>query len=287
MEKTVIDLNKLIDESIYIIREAKSRFKNPAVMWSTGKDSTAMLALIRKAFYGKVPFPVIHLDTERKFPEMYKFRDKLAKEWNLNLIIGKNEEALKKGISPKNTPKFDCCTALKTQALRKLLKKHKFDALIMSIRRDEHEIRNLERFFSPRDKDFKWHFVRRKTKEEMKEGDAPFVSQQRVELFNLFQTDFGPDCLHVRVHPLLSWIELDIWRFIKKENIPVNPLYFAKKGKRFRSLGCLPCTSSIKSNAKTIDDIIEEIKTTNIEERAGRSQDKEQIMRRLRTLGYM
>ncbi len=165
----------------------------------------------------------------------------------------------------------------------------------MSIRRDEHEMRNIERYFSPRDKEFKWHFVRPKTKEELKEGDAPFVSEQPIELFGLFQSDFGSNCSHVRVHPILHWTELDVWRFIKRENIPVNPLYFADyvekaygwKNKRFRSLGCQPCTSPIDSKASTIDEIIEELKTTDIEERSGRSQDKEQIMRRLRSLGYM
>ncbi len=287
MKKTEVDLKELEKKSIFIIREAKAQFKNPAVMWSTGKDSTAMLTLIRKTFYGEIPFPVIHLDTNFKFPEIYKFRDKIAKEWNLNLIVGKNEEALKVGTSPKTTSKFDCCTALKTEALRLVLKKYKFDALIMSIRRDEHEMRNIERYFSPRDKELKWHFVRPKTKEELKGGDAPFVSEQQVELWNLYQSDFGPNCSHVRVHPILHWTELDIWRFIKRENIPLNPLYFSVNGKRFRSLGCMTCTSPIKSNAKNIDEIIEELKTTDIEERAGRSQDKEQIMRRLRSLGYM
>jgi len=274
MRTTIVDLKKLIDDSIYIIRWAKSNYKNPAVMWSTGKDSTTMLHLIKTAFLGKVPFPVIHLDTGCKFPEIYEFRDMIAKEWNLNLIVGTNEEALKN-----------------------LLKKHKFDALIMSIRRDEHYIRNMERYFSPRDKDGIWRFVRTKSEEEMKEGDAPFVSEQPLELFNLFQTDFGPNCSHVRVHPILHWTELDVWRYIKKNNIPFNPLYrsdyvkkkFGWKNKRFRSLGCQPCTVPVDSSAKIIDDIIEELKTTEVEERSGRSQDKEkeQVMRRLRTLGYM
>jgi len=297
MRTTIVDLKKLIDDSIYIIRWAKSNYKNPAVMWSTGKDSTTMLHLIKTAFLGKVPFPVIHLDTGCKFPEIYEFRDMIAKEWNLNLIVGTNEEALKKRMSPDKNGHFNCCTALKTEALKNLLKKHKFDALIMSIRRDEHYIRNMERYFSPRDKDGIWRFVRTKSEEEMKEGDAPFVSEQPLELFNLFQTDFGPNCSHVRVHPILHWTELDVWRYIKKNNIPFNPLYrsdyvkkkFGWKNKRFRSLGCQPCTVPVDSSAKIIDDIIEELKTTEVEERSGRSQDKEkeQVMRRLRTLGYM
>lgn len=297
MQKTEVDLKELEEKSIFIIREVKARFKNPAVMWSTGKDSTCMLALIRKAFYGEIPFPVVHLDTSYKFPEIYEFRDRIAKDWNLNLIIGRNEKALKKGTSPEKKSRFNCCTKLKTEALKMVLKKYKFDALIMSIRHDEHFIRNMERYFSPRDKEFKWRFFRPKTETEIKEGDAPFVSEQLVELYNLFQTDFGPGCSHVRVHPILQWTELDVWRFIKKENIPINSLYLADyvekkyglKNKRYRSLGCMKCTEPMISKAKTIDEIIEELRETDVEERSGRSQDKEseEIMRKLRVLGYM
>jgi len=281
-------MKQLIEKSVFIIREAKSQFKNPAVLWSTGKDSTTMLALIKEAFFGKVPFPVVHLDTGYKFPEIYEFRDRIAKEWDLNLIIGKRDNT---DFHPEKTGHFECCTELKTNALKDVLKKHKFDALIMSIRRDEHYIRNLERYYSPRDKQLKWHLVRPKTQEEMKEGDAPFVAEQRVEFagWNLFQSDFGSNCNHVRVHPILHWSELDVWKFIGEKNLPINPLYISKNGYRYRSLGCMPCTVPIKSVAKTIDEIIEELKTTTIEERSGRSQDKEkeQVMRRLRAMGYM
>lgn len=289
MRKPEVDLKELEEKSIFIIREAKARFKNPAVMWSTGKDSTCMLALIRRAFYEGVPFPVVHLDTSFKFEEIYEFRNRLAKEWNLDLIVGKNEEVLKRGMSPRTASKFDCCMALKTEALKQVLREHEFDALIMSIRRDEHAMRNIERYFSPRDKEFKWHIVRPKTKEEMKTGDAPFISEQEVELWDLYQTDFGSDCSHVRVHPILHWTELDVWRFLKQEGIPVNPLYFSVGGERYRSLGCMPCTNSTKSDAMTIDEIIDELKTTDTEERAGRAQDKEdgEVFRRLRALGYM
>lgn len=203
-----IDLNKLIDKSIFIIRETLSRFKNPAVMFSTGKDSLAMLYLIKMASpVNKIGIPVVHIDTTFKFPEIYEFRDKVAKDLNLNLIIGKNEEALKNGTSPEKNGHFDCCSKLKTEALKIVLKKYKFDALIMSIRRDEHEIRNMERICSPRDKEFKWNFVRPKTKEELKTGDAPFVSQQEVELWDTLQTDFGSNCSHVRIHPIIHWTE--------------------------------------------------------------------------------
>ncbi len=255
-----------------------------------------MLSLIRKAFFGTVPLPVIHLDTGYKFPEIYKFRDKVAKQWNLNLIIGKRDNT---DFHPEKCGHFKCCTELKTNVLKDVLKKHKFDALIMSIRRDEHYMRNLERFYSPRDKEFKWHFVRPKTKEELKEGDAPFVSQQHIEFagWDLFQHDFGSDTNHVRVHPILHWRELDIWRYVKQEGLPMNSLYFADyvekvfgwKNKRFRSLGCQCCTDPVESTAKNVDEIIEYLRTTYVEERSGRSQDKEkeQVMRRLRAMGYM
>jgi len=281
-------LEKLESKSIYVLREVKSSFKKPAVMWSTGKDSTAMLQLIKNAFYGEVPFPVIHLDTGKKFKEIYEFRDRIAKEWGLDLIVAKNEEAIKRGMSPSTCSELECCTSLKTETLKQVLKEHGFDALIMSIRRDEHYMRNLERYFSPRDDEFKWNIVRPKTVEELKKGDAPFVSQQQVEFsgWDLYQTEFE-NSNHVRVHPILHWNEIDVWNFIKRDNIPFNNLYFSKDNKRYRSLGCECCTNPIKSNAKTIDEIIEELKTTNTAERAGRVQEKEFLMRKLRTMGYM
>jgi len=262
------DLKKLEEKSISIIREAMTQFKNPAVMWSMGKDSTALLWLMRKALFGKLP-PVIHIDTGRKFPEMYEFRDKLAKEWNLNLIIAKNQQALDSGVSEKN--KFECCTKLKTEALKKCLEKHNFDALFLAIRRDEHGIRAKERYFSPRNKQFKWDY-----------------KNQPPEMWDLFKGIFE-DGTHFRVHPILHWKEIDIWEYMKKEKIPANPLYFAKKGKRYRSLGCIPCTSPIDSKADDIDKIIKEIKETKVAERSGRSQDKEKeyMMQKLRALGYM
>lgn len=287
-------LKKLENKSIFIIREVKARFKNPAILWSTGKDSTTLLWLVKKAFFGDVSFPVIHIDTTYKFPEIYEFRDRIAKEWNLQLIIAKNEEALKQGISPKATSRFECCTKLKTEALRQCIERHKFDAILVSIRHDEHALRSIERFFSPRDKNFRWRFVREKVPSE--EGDAPLVSLQPVEFagWDIYFTDY-PEAHHIRVHPILHWTEKAVWKYIKQEGIPVNPLYFAKKrnGKwlRFRSLGCMPCTVPIHSKARTIDEIVEEIEKSKVigEERAGRAQDKEEeyIMEKLRALGYM
>ncbi len=281
------NLEKLVSKSLYILRQSKSEFRNPAVMWSTGKDSTAMLSLVREAYMGEIPFPVIHLDTGKKFPEIYRFRNKLAKEWGFELIVGKNVKAIEEGMSPDRFDHLRCCTELKTNALKQVLHEHRFDALIMSIRRDEHYMRNLERYFSPRDTELKWHIVRPKRPGEV--GDAPFESLQQVELWELYQTDFGRECSHVRVHPILHWTELDIWKYIKARNLPVNPLYFSRDGKRYRSLGCLPCTNPIASDAKNIDDIIEELEHTKEPERAGRSQDKEKedTMRKLRALGYM
>lgn len=280
------NLEDLVNKSIYILRETKAQFKNPCVLWSTGKDSTAMLSLIQESFFGKIPFPVIHIDTGWKFQEIYDFRNMLTKKWGLELKVAESEQAGK--INPTTgIPHIKCCHELKTIPFKEIIEKENFDVIIVSIRRDEHYMRNIERVSSPRDKKFKWKFVRRKKKGE--KGDAPFVSLQKVELWNLLQSDFGKDIHHVRRHPILHWSELDVWEYVKDRNLPVNPLYFSRNGFRYRSLGCRICTSPINSNAKNINEIIKELKTTKIPERSGRAQDKEreQVMRRLRALGYM
>ena len=274
-----MSLKDLENKSIYIIREAYAEFENPAVLWSTGKDSTTVLWLCRKAFFGKIPFPVIHIDTGYKFKQMYTFRDKIAEEWRMDLVIARNEEAIKAGIGPKNG-KFECCTKLKTEALMKYLDKHGFDALLLAIRRDEHGIRAKERVFSPRDNEFRWNY-----------RDQPLEMWDQYQIHNQGQSEGeGTVSIHTRVHPILHWRELDVWEYIKQEKeIPINPMYFANDGKRYRSLGCEPCTSPIESNAKTIDEIVEELRTTKIAERSGRAQDKEKtfMMQKLRALGYM
>jgi len=278
-------LEKFVQKSITIIREARACYKNIGVLFSTGKDSVCLLDLIRKSFpEGRIPFKVIHLDTGEKFPEIYEFRDKLAEEWGFELIVARNEEGIK-NTSPKNP--FECCMARKTENLKKVIEKYGFDAIMVGIRRDEHYIRNLERYFSPRDKEGRWKLLRPKTPEEMNKGDSPFVYHQEVELsgWNIFQTDFL-NAHHVRIHPLLHWTELDVWRYIQKENLPVNPLYFARNGKRYRSLGCMPCTKPIDSDADTVEKIIKELEKKRGGERVGRQQDKERIMRKLRALGY-
>jgi sulfate adenylyltransferase subunit 2 len=264
------NLKDLENKSIAILREAKAQFKNLAILWSTGKDSTTNLWLCKKAFFGKIPFPVIHIDTGYKFPEIYEFRDNLAKEWNLDLVIAKNEEALKEGMSPKKG-RLECCTLLKTVALKDLIKKRKFDALILAIRRDEHGIRAKERYYSPRDEEFKWNY-----------------KDQPAEMWDLYVKP-SEDYSHMRVHPILHWTELNVWQYVKQEKLPVNPMYFAKDGKRYRSLGCYPCTVPIPSNAETIDAIVKELEISKTPERAGRAQDKEKayMMQKLRSLGYM
>ncbi len=263
-------LDKLENQSIFIIREAYSQFRNVAMLWSIGKDSTTLLWLIRKAFFGKIPFPIMHIDTTYKFKEIYDFREKYAKEWDLNLIIARNEEALKRGMGP-DKGKFECCTELKTNALKKALDEHKFKALYLAIRRDEHGIRAKERIFSPRDEDFEWDY-----------------KNQPPELWDQYKTKAREE-EHLRIHPLLGWRELDVWEYVQRENIPIVSLYFAKDGKRYRSIGCEPCCMPVDSEADTIDKIVEELRTSKVSERSGRAQDKESdyMMQKLRSLGYM
>jgi len=240
------------------------------MLWSIGKDSTALLWLVRKAFYGKLPFPVMHLDTGHKFQEIYQFRDKYAREWGLDLIVYKNQAAIDRGVCP-DKGKLECCTELKTNALKDAIAKNNFRALYLGIRRDEHGIRAKERVFSPRDEDFEWNY-----------------REQPPELWDQYKTK-AKDEEHLRIHPLLGWTELDVWEYMKRENIPVVELYFSKDGKRYRSIGCETCCNPVDSNAGTVDEIVEEIRTTDVSERSGRAQDKESayMMQKLRSLGYM
>jgi len=264
-------LEELESRSIYVIREAYAHFRRLALLWSIGKDSTTLVWLARKAFFGQLPFPVLHIDTSYKFPEIYAFRDRYVKEFGLRLVIARNEEALTDGMGPKAGEKFACCNALKTQALKDAIKEHGFEAILLGIRRDEHGIRAKERYFSPRDDEFKWDY-----------------KNQPAELWDQFKAE-SEDRTHVRVHPLLHWTEYDVWRYIEREQMPICPLYFAKEGKRYRSIGCRTCCSPIDSEADTVAKIVEELRTTQQAERAGRAQDKENAytMQRLRALGYM
>lgn len=264
-------LSRIENKAIFIIREAYNKFRNMAMLWSVGKDSTTLLWICRKAFFGKIPFPVIHIDTSYKFPEIYQFRDDYAKKWGLNLIVGRNEEKIKSGMGPKNGSKLACCNELKTNALKKTIAGYNFQALLLGIRRDEHGIRAKERVFSPRDKNFKWDY-----------GNQP------AELWDQYKSTTAEDN-HYRIHPILHMTELDIWKYMRREKLPIIDLYFSKKGKRYRSIGCQTCCGSVESSASTMDEIILELKNSSTSERSGRAQDKEDAytMQKLRSLGYM
>jgi sulfate adenylyltransferase subunit 2 len=266
------DLKEMEARAIYIIREAYFRYKRIGLLWSVGKDSTAMLWMALKAFLGKIPFPVIHIDTSYKFDEIYEYRNTMANAWRLNLMIAKNHKALAEGVGPETGTKLECCTQLKTQAFKDFMRYHELDAVLLGIRRDEHGIRSKERYFSPRDAEHRWNY-----------------KNQPPELWNQFKTGGGED--HVRVHPILHMTELDVWRYVAMEEIPLTNLYFAQdtSGKRYRSIGCKTCCRPVDSNASDAGQIIAELEVTKEAERSGRAQDKEDayIMQKLRAMGYM
>lgn len=263
-------LDALENQSIFIIREAYKNFRNLAILWSIGKDSTVLLWLAKKAFMGHVPLPLLHIDTTYKIPEMIRYRDEIVKKENLKLYVYTNEDAIRDGMN-HTKGRMICCKALKTDALKQAVEKYKLEGLFLGIRGDEEGSRSKERVFSIRNKDSKWDY-----------------RDQQPELWDQYQTSCEPGS-HLRVHPLLSWREIDIWEYIKREKIPVTDLYFAKDGKRYRSLGCYPCTSPVVSDAKNVDEIIAELKTSKESERAGRAQDKEDVyaLQKLRSQGYM
>ena len=290
-------LDRLEATSIHIIRESYANFKNLGMLWSIGKDSTVLLWLVKKAFFGHVPFPLIHIDTHYKIPEMIEYRDKLTKEWHLNMVVGVNEDALaQKATFPDgNVDRITCCRNLKTQAMKSTLdgtgKRYVFNhekgiyeldnsheaftAIILGIRSDEEGSRSKERYFSPRNASNEWNI-----------GDQP------PEFWNQFKTDFAPGT-HLRIHPLLDWTELNIWEYIEREKIPTVSLYYDHgTGKRYRSLGCYPCTFPVESTAKNVSEIIEELRSgkfAKIAERSGRAQDKDDGggLETLRKDGYM
>jgi sulfate adenylyltransferase subunit 2 len=263
-------LDELESKSVFVLREARAKIAKLAMLWSIGKDSTVLLWLARKAFFGEVPFPLVHIDTSYKIPEMIAFRDRIAREWGLDLVVARNEEALAAGMSPERG-RVACCTALKKDPFRRVVEERGYGGVILGIRRDEEGTRAKERYFSPRDANFEWAF-----------------REQPPELWDHFNTDLAPGT-HVRVHPLLHWTELDIWEYILREKIPVVPLYFAREGRRYRSLGCAPCTSGIESRAASVAEIVAELRAGGASERAGRAQDKESedAFERLRANGYM
>jgi len=283
-------LDDIEDQSVYILREAYKHFKSLGMLWSIGKDSTVMLWLARKAFLGHVPFPLIHIDTSYKIPSMVEYRDRLAREWKLEMVVGQNKQALADGMS-HTEGRLECCRALKTEALINTLSGkwprlrmdgngdyqeeidgEPFTGVIVGARADEEGSRSKERYFSPRDHNSDWE-----------------IADQPPELWNQFKTDFAPGT-HVRIHPLLDWTEVNIWEYIERENIPIIDLYFdTGEGTRYRSLGCGPCTGNVQSTATTPQEIIVELRATNVPERAGRAQDQVDAyaMEKLRREGYM
>ncbi len=292
-------LDILESESIYIFREVASEFQNPVLLYSIGKDSSVMLRLAQKAFYpGKIPFPILHVDTGYKFEEMIEFRDNIAKKADLRLIVHRHEDHIQKGMHPSRYGMEKCCRFLKTQALLDAISKYEFDAALGGARREEEKSRAKERVFSFRDEFGAWD-----------------PKNQRPELWNLYNTKINKG-ESVRVFPLSNWTEPDIWNYIKRENIEVVPLYFAKKRKiirknglilladrfnsaedaekieeamiRFRTLGCSPCSGAIESNAITVDDIIEEVLSAKYSERENRAidHDSDNSMEQKKVEGY-
>jgi sulfate adenylyltransferase subunit 2 len=263
-------LDKLENQSIFIIREAFNKIERLAMLWSVGKDSQTIMWLARKAFFGHVPFPCVFMETTFDMPELVELRDQLTKEWKLNLVVARNEEALAQGMN-HTRGRVNCCSALLKENLKKIVDREKYGGLIVGVRRDEDPTRAKERYFSPRDKNMEWN-----------------VEDQPPELWDQFNTDLAGGT-HLRVHPLLHWTEMNIWEYAEREKIPNVSLYFAKNGKRYRSLGCVPCTFMIDSDADTYDKIREELRTTKRSERSVRAQDQESedAFEKLRRDGYM
>lgn len=284
MEDRLTHLQQLESESIHIIREVAAEFANPVMLYSIGKDSSVMVRLAQKAFYpAPIPFPLLHVDTNFKFHDMYAFRDKFCKDIGAELRIYRNEEAIEAGTNPFALGTQKCCALLKTKALVDALRIGKYDAAFGGARRDEEKSRAKERIFSFRDEMGQWE-----------------PKNQRPELWNLYNAKINKG-ESIRVFPLSNWTELDVWQYIYKENIPIVPMYFAKeremvvrdemlipldgpiplkKGEkpekvmcRFRTLGCYPCTGAIRSTAKTVPEIIEEMMVVTISERSTRIID--------------
>ena len=277
-------LRQLEDEAIYIFREVLAEFCNPVMLYSVGKDSSVLLRLAQKAFHPrKIPFPLVHIDTGYKFRDMIKFRDQTVASLNAELIVHRNEPMISHGMHPNKHGVARCCGALKTSPLLEILKQYHFDAAFGGARRDEEKSRAKERIFSFRDKDGQWD-----------------PKNQRPELWQLYNARIF-EGESVRIFPLSNWSELDIWHYIQQEKIPIVPLYFAKqrmvieRGKqlipvdantvfqpgevavsimsRFRTLGCMPCTGAIRSDASNITDIIQELTTITRSERETRLID--------------
>ena len=293
-------LKHLESESIEILRETAAAFRNPVMMYSIGKDSSVLLHLAKKAFYpAPIPFPLLHIDTTWKFKEMISFRDEVVAKAGVKLLVHTNQEGVAAGASPFKTGISEYTRIMKTVALRQALDQHAFDAAIGGSRRDEEKSRAKERIFSVRDEGHIWD-----------------PRNQRPELWRTYNTRLAPGQT-MRVFPLSDWTEIDVWRYILQEDIEVNPLYFAKERPmvkrvdqlimvdderyplldgekpemlkvRFRTLGCYPLTAAVKSTATSITEIVEEVFSVKLSERATRLIDgaAEDSMEKKKTEGY-
>ena len=287
LERRLGHLATLEAESMYILREAAAEFSSPVMLYSIGKDSSVMLRLAQKAFYpGKIPFPLLHIDTGYKFPEMIEFRDSYTREIGAELMVHQNREALEQGANPFALGTQRCCGLLKTKALLDALAAGGFNAAFGGARRDEEKSRAKERIYSFRDSHGQWD-----------------PKNQRPELWSLFNSRIEKS-ESIRVFPLSNWTELDVWRYIHAENIPIVPLYYARERQavvrngsivliystdellpgekvqwikcRMRSLGCVPCTGAIRSDADTVPKIIEEMISIRRSERENRAIDHDE-----------
>jgi sulfate adenylyltransferase subunit 2 len=261
-------LDELEAQSIFVFREAFARLRRVALLWSLGKDSNVMIWLARKAFFGRVPFPVLHVDTGKKFTEMYAFRERFAAEWNLDVKVEPCPPI--EAIDP-TLPPAARSAGRKTAGLKHAVEKYGFDGLVAGIRRDEEPTRAKERVFSPRRSEGDWD-----------------VRDQPPEFWDQFNASPPPGA-HLRVHPILHWTESDIWAYTRRENIPIIPLYLSTNGKRYRSLGDADITFPVVSDASNIEEILAELEATRVPERAGRALDHEteDAFERLRVAGYL
>ncbi|MFQ3231770.1 MAG: sulfate adenylyltransferase subunit 2 [Reinekea sp.] len=278
-------LKQLEAESIHIIREVVAEFDNPVMLYSIGKDSAVMLHLARKAFFpGKLPFKLLHVDTDWKFKEMIEFRDQMAEKYDLDILVHKNPDGLEQKINPFTDGSAKHTDIMKTQGLKQALNQYGFDAAFGGARRDEEKSRAKERVYSFRDRNHRWD-----------------PKNQRPELWNIYNARINRG-ESIRVFPLSNWTELDIWQYIHLESIDIVPLYFADKrpvverdgmlinvnddrmvlqegekieyrNVRFRTLGCYPLTGAVESNATTLPEIIQEMLLTTTSERQGRAID--------------
>ena len=293
-------LKALENESIEILRETAAGFAKPVMLYSIGKDSSVLLHLARKAFYpAPIPFPLLHIDTTWKFKEMISFRDEIAARHGLDLIVHTNQDGVKEGVTPFTRGISEYTRIMKTVGLRQALDKYGFDAAIGGSRRDEEKSRAKERIFSVREAGHRWN-----------------PREQRPELWRTYNTRLRPD-QSMRVFPISDWTELDVWNYISLNEIPINPLYFAKERPvvwrgdqmlmvdderfplingevpenrliRFRTLGCYPLTAAVESTATTISEVLEEVSEVKLSERATRliDGDKEDSMEKKKTEGY-